>query len=179
MWEGTEAQYNAITTKDTNTRYWITDDTTNGGGAVADDTAYGASWDGSTDAPTKNVVYNKIESITSVPENLVTNWSGNWGHYADGTYTINSVFYKDPITGLVFINMTAWNTGSTSTSVWSVTPICTIPIGYRPVASWVFCGASSSEGGLVTRLDIQSNGAMRIYTGKGRWVTANFVFKGA
>ena len=181
MWEGTEAQYNAITTKDANTRYWITDDTTGGGGgAVADDTAYGASWDGNTDAATKNVLYDKIETIIpSVPENLVTDWSGNWGHYADGTYIINSVFYKDPITGLVFINMTAWNTGATSASVWSVTPICTIPVGYRPVAAWVFCGASSSEGGLVTRLDMQSNGAMRIYTGKGRWVTANFVFKGA
>ena len=180
MWEGTEAQYNAITTKDANTRYWITDDTTGGGGAVADDTAYGASWDGNTDAATKNVIYDKIETIIpSVTENLVTDWSGNWGHYADGTYNINSVFYKDPITGLVFINMTAWNTGATSASVWSSTPLCTIPVGYRPVAAWVFCGASSSEGGLVTRLDMQSNGAMRIYTGKGRWVTANFVFKGA
>ena len=30
---------------------------------TVDDTAYGASWDGNTDAPTKNAVYDKIETI--------------------------------------------------------------------------------------------------------------------
>ena len=33
-----------------------------GGGATADDTAYGASWDGNQDAPTKNVIYDKLEA---------------------------------------------------------------------------------------------------------------------
>jgi len=35
-----------------------------GGGATASDVAYGISWDGNTDAPTKNTVYDKIENIT-------------------------------------------------------------------------------------------------------------------
>ncbi len=32
---------------------------------VADDTAYGIDWDGSTEAPTQNAVYDKIESLVA------------------------------------------------------------------------------------------------------------------
>lgn len=35
-----------------------------GGGATADDTAYGVSWNGNTDAATKNAIYDKIETVT-------------------------------------------------------------------------------------------------------------------
>ncbi|MGV6830303.1 MAG: hypothetical protein ACWA5P_01915 [bacterium] len=36
-----------------------------GGGTTADDTPYGASWDGNTDAATKNAIYDQIETIVA------------------------------------------------------------------------------------------------------------------
>lgn len=65
LWTGTQAEYDAIGTGnyDATTLYTITD-VGSTFETMVDDTAYASSWDGdTTHAPSKNAVYDKIESL--------------------------------------------------------------------------------------------------------------------
>jgi hypothetical protein len=55
---------------------------------TADDTAYAASWNGNLDAPTKNAVYDKIETLLGV--GIGQTWSDVTGSRISGTTYTNS-----------------------------------------------------------------------------------------
>ena len=87
-----------------------------GGGSAPSDVAYGISWDGNTDAPTKNTVYDKIETITlgasTDDQNLIL--TGDVLSIEDGTGSVDLSTYSD---GIGTDNQTLSTNPSTDASI--------------------------------------------------------------
>lgn len=82
---------------------------TDGGTFLADisvpDEAYGSGWNGSVEVPTKNAVYDKIETLSSIKNTMSTDFaaSGRYSAAVNGsgsnTYTSNGLVQTTGGTG--------------------------------------------------------------------------------
>jgi len=89
------------------------------GGSKVSDLAYGVAWDGITDfAPSKNAVYDKIETITAGDlENIVEDLTPQLGGNLDGqAFTITTT---NTISGGIVRTNNYQNLGGTESFIWS------------------------------------------------------------
>lgn len=137
-------------------------------GAVAiDDEAYGSGWNGSLEAPTKNAVYDKIESLTvassgtytptrSAESNLDSNVTMTVAQYmrVGSTVTVSGRFTADP-------TLTA-----TSTSFEITLPVSSNLGAAQDVAGVAFCGSIAGQGAAI--FGVAAND-----TAKFQWVSSD------
>lgn len=131
VWEGTQAQYDAIENKDPNITYYITD------GAVEPIPATNVEYDNSLSGLSATQVQSAIDEVDDNIDNATTKTSSTIGA---GTGCVVRLASLVKINGVVFgsfaINMT--------TPISSRTTIGSIPVGFRPYTNVSYIAPSSS-----------------------------------
>lgn len=126
-----------------------------------DDDAYGAGWNGSLKVPTKNAVYDEVQTkLTGSPidsgDALIPTLNSPWINYGGGFG--GARYFKDA-SGVVHIEGLIQAPGGSSTS--GVT-LFTLLAGYRPADTLMFC---TWNGGGAGRIDVDNGGNVIMQSG--------------
>lgn len=99
-------------------------------------------------------------SVATIPTWYACTLQNGWQNYANGY--ADASYAKTNADVVVLKGLVRFGTATANT------PICTLPVGYRPTHRLVFATSSNSAAG---RIDVAPNGEVRIVIGSNAWIS--------